>query len=143
MEYVPDAGMGFHAVTVKSMSLGNTVAAKAESTVPVNENGILDTGTNILLVSGSVYKGLQGAMCQDSSLASCAALWSGQCVSLTPSQVAAYPELSIELSTGLELKMTSIDYLLLGSPLATAPNQYCLGIRNGGDAGGAGFIIGK
>jgi len=142
VEYVPDAGMGFHAVTVKSMSLGNTVAAKDAARVPVNQVGILDTGTNVLLVSSDVHRGLQSAMCQDSSLASCASLWNGECLSLTPSQVAAYPDLSLELSTGLELKMSSKDYLLLGSPLASAPNQYCIGIRDGGDAGGSGFIIG-
>jgi hypothetical protein len=33
------------------------------------------------------------------------------------------------------------DYLLLGSPLAGGANNYCLGIKDGGSAGG-GFIIG-
>ena len=39
-------------------------------------------------------------------------------------------------------KMTFKDYLLLGSPLAKKGDQYCLGIRDGGSAGGSGFIIG-
>lgn len=142
VEYVPDAGRGFHSVTVKSMSLGNTVATRAAATVPVNEDGILDTGTNVLLVSTSVHQSLQSAMCQDASLTGCAAIWSGKCLALTPSEVASYPDLSMELSTGLELKMTAKDYLLLGSPLASSPNEYCSGIKDGGSAGGSGFIIG-
>jgi hypothetical protein len=37
--------------------------------------------------------------------------------------------------------MSPADYLLTGSPLAPTADAYCLGIKNGGDAGG-GFIIG-
>ena len=55
--------------------------------------------------------------------------------------MAAYPPLTLNLD-GVDLDMSSADYLLLGSPLATAAGQYCLGIRDGGSAGGTGFIIG-
>lgn len=43
---------------------------------------------------------------------------------------------------GTKLEMTSRDYLLRGSPLAKSAGQYCIGIKNGGNAGGSGFIIG-
>jgi hypothetical protein len=39
------------------------------------------------------------------------------------------------LTGNVPLKMTSADYLLLGSPQATGADQYCLGIRDGGSAG--------
>jgi len=49
-----------------------------------------------------------------------------------------YPTLKFQLD-GTELVMTSRDYLLRGSPIATSVGQYCLAIRNGGRTG---FIIG-
>ena len=60
---------------------------------------------------------------------------------LSEAQVDAYPPLALVLD-GIELEMSSRDYLLLGSPLASSAGQYCLGIRDGGSAGGSGFIIG-
>merc|ERR1712007_43182 len=57
---------------------------------------------------------------------------------MTDAQIDAYPALSMKLH-GATLEMTSRDYLLQGSPLATSDGQYCLGIRNGGRSG---FIIG-
>ena len=53
---------------------------------------------------------------------SCNELWNNKCVSLTESQVEAYPDLTIQLD-GVELVMSSRDYILLGSPLATSANQ--------------------
>jgi len=132
--YVPDSGLAFHSVKVTSMKLGS-------KTVQVGESAILDTGTNILLVPSRVYGDLKSSMCSDSSLANCSSLWQNQCMDLTDAQVAAYPPLSMQLD-GLTLDMTSEDYLLRGSPLATSAGQYCLGIRDGGSAGGSGFIIG-
>merc|ERR1712187_441611 len=60
---------------------------------------------------------------------------------LTDAELDAYPPLSLQLD-GISLDMTSRDYLLLGSPLAESASQYCIGIRDGGSAGGSGFIIG-
>jgi len=133
--YVPDAGVGFHSVSVSTVTLGSGEPIK------VGKAAILDTGTNVLLVPTKLMNQLQAQMCADSSLASCAALWQNECVSLTDEQVAAYPPLSLQLD-GISLAMTAKDYLLLGSPLATSAGQYCLGIRDGGNAGGSGFIIG-
>merc|ERR1712039_624507 len=65
----------------------------------------------------------------------------GKCFDLTDAEVAAYPPLTMQLA-GTTLDMSSADYLLKGSPLAASAGQYCLGIRNGGSAGGSGFIIG-
>merc|ERR1712194_543297 len=111
------------------------------STIQVGMSAILDTGTNVLLLPSRVFSGVQKSMCSDSSLARCSQLWSNSCVALTDAQVDAYPPLSMQLD-GISLQMTSRDYLLLGSPLAASAGQYCLGIRDGGSAGGSGFIIG-
>lgn len=146
VSYVPDSGYGFHAVEVDSISTTKMGVKKqrveVQSSVPVGASGILDTGTNILLVPGSVLSGLKSAICSDSSLAHCEALFEDDCFTLTEAEVAAYPGLALNLKNGVSLHMSSKDYLLLGSPLAKAPSDYCLGIRNGGSAGGSGFIIG-
>eukprot|EP00747_Dinoflagellata_sp_TGD_P181006 gnl/TRDRNA2_/TRDRNA2_34401_c0_seq2.p1 gnl/TRDRNA2_/TRDRNA2_34401_c0~~gnl/TRDRNA2_/TRDRNA2_34401_c0_seq2.p1 ORF type:complete len:409 (+),score=52.38 gnl/TRDRNA2_/TRDRNA2_34401_c0_seq2:59-1285(+) len=132
--YVPDSGIGFHAVKVANLKLGN-------ESLEVGENAILDTGTNVLLLPSRVYSKVQRSMCTDSKLAFCAELWKNQCFAMTDDQIDMYPALSLELD-GTSLQMTSRDYLLRGSPLAGAPDQFCLGIRDGGMAGGSGFIIG-
>lgn len=136
--YVPDVGAGFHSVKVESLVLGGEVLAGTGG------SAILDTGTNVLLVPSKAMKALQSSMCADPSIAtSCTALWTSaaQCADLTEAQVDAFPPLALRLD-GLDLNMTSRDYLLRGSPLAASAGQFCLGIRDGGSAGGSGFIIG-
>lgn len=59
-----------------------------------------------------------------------------------PVSARADPAMTLVLSTGLGLDMTAKDYLLKGSPLAASPDLYCIGIKDGGSAGGTGFIIG-
>jgi len=139
VSYVPDVGQGFHSVQVVSMKLGGATTSYAP--VPVNEAAILDTGTNVLLAPKTVISALQQSMCNDTSLAHCNALWQNECVALTDEEVAQYPPLTMVIDKNLELHMSSKDYLLLGSPLASSAGQYCIGIRDGGSAGG-GFIIG-
>ena len=146
VEYVKDVGQGFHSVQVESITVGASAAAASPSVavgkdVPVGNAAILDTGTNILLVPKSLLAPLQAAMCADTSLASCNDLWADTCLPLSDAQLAAYPPMSLNLDNGVKLAMTAKDYLLLGSPLAGAAGNYCLGIKDGGDAGG-GFIIG-
>lgn len=137
--YVSDVGLGFHSVRVNSLDLAGSVGASIE----VGASAILDTGTNVLLLPSKVMAQLKEAMCADTTLSQCATLWgSGACASLTPEEVEAYPVLSLQLSDEVTLKMNSTDYLLLGSPQAKSAGQYCLGIRDGGSAGGSGFIIG-
>eukprot|EP00931_Biecheleriopsis_adriatica_P054981 TRINITY_DN32418_c0_g1_i1.p1 TRINITY_DN32418_c0_g1~~TRINITY_DN32418_c0_g1_i1.p1 ORF type:complete len:431 (+),score=69.67 TRINITY_DN32418_c0_g1_i1:67-1293(+) len=132
--YVPDSGALFHSVSVASLKLG-------ESTIEVGESAILDTGTNVLLLPSAVFAQVHKSMCSDASLAGCNELWSNNCVTMTDAQMDAYPPLALQLD-GVALQMTSHDYLLLGSPLASSAGQVCLGIRDGGSAGGSGFIIG-
>lgn len=132
--YVPDSGLGFHSVSVASLNLGG-------SKITVGKSAILDTGTNVLLLPSSTFAEMRRLMCSDASLASCAELWGNDCVDMTDAQVDAYPPLALQLH-GAVLEMTSRDYLLRGSPIATSASQYCLGIRDGGNAGGSGFIIG-
>jgi len=149
VDYVKDVGQGFHSVHVESITIGGSSVtasspaspADVGSVVQVGKAAILDTGTNILLVPATLLKPLQAAMCADSSLASCSDLWADKCLPLTDAQLAAYPPMSLDLDNGVKLAMTAKDYLLLGSPLAGNAGNYCLGIKDGGDAGG-GFIIG-
>lgn len=149
VDYVKDVGQGFHSVHVESITIGGISVtasppaspADVGSVVQVGKAAILDTGTNILLVPATLLKPLQAAMCADSSLASCSDLWADKCLPLTDAQLAAYPPMSLDLDNGVKLAMTAKDYLLLGSPLAGNAGNYCLGIKDGGDAGG-GFIIG-
>lgn len=147
VSYVPDSGEGaFRAVHVGSFAFGGSPSSpagyRASAPVPVGKTAILDTGTNILLVPGDLLGPMQAAMCgSGDALAHCSDLWAGKCFPLTASQVAAYPDLSINLSNGVQLVMGPGDYLLLGSPLAGDPSNFCLGIKDGGSAGG-GFIIG-
>lgn len=131
--YVDDVGNGFRAVQVNDMVLGNT-------SLKISGSAILDTGTNVLLVPSQAMPVLQSSMC-NSGLKNCDELWANKCVELTQEEVAAYPPLAMRLD-GIDLEMTSEDYLLQGSPLASSRTQYCLGIRDGGSAGGNGFIIG-
>jgi len=133
--YVPDSGVLFHSVKVAQILVGN-------ESVPVNANGILDTGTNVLLVPSGLHKKMQSAMCADASLPHCDKLWDNQCFEMTEEEVDSYPPVNLELH-GVTLEMSSRDYLLLGSPLASVANQYCIGIRSGGPAASpSSFIIG-
>jgi len=144
VSYVPDVGLGFHSVQVvgvKGLGLQSGASGGVDWAVPVGKPAILDTGTNILLVPLALLKKMQAAMCSDTSLANCNALWEGKCMPMSASQLAAYPPIALQLNTGLELNMGVKDYLLLGSPLAGGAQNYCLGIKDGGSAGG-GFIIG-
>lgn len=139
VNYVPDVGLGFHSVKVESLLLNGH--SPSPTTIGVGKSAILDTGTNVLLLPSSVMSDLQESMCLDSKLKSCNDLWTKKCVTLTADEIAAYPPLSMKLD-GLTLDMSPEDYLLFGSPQASSPDQVCLGIRDGGSAGGSGFIIG-
>jgi len=131
VEYVPDTGFIYNTVDVSYITLGT-------ARINVGDGAILDSGTNILLLAPSVYGQTQEAMCADSSLANCAGLWSNNCFDMSEAEVDAYPPLKFQLD-GVELQMTSRDYLLQGSPVATSARKYCLAIRSGGSTG---FIIG-
>jgi hypothetical protein len=76
-------------------------------------------GTNVLLLPPALLSALGSAMCANTSLPQCSALWDNQCVSLTDAQIDLYPSLALELSN-TTLHMTPRDYLLLGSPLGAS-----------------------
>ena len=135
VQYVADVGLGFHSVQVESLALDG------KEDIQVGEAAILDTGTNVLLAPTKVMNALQNHMCSDQSLTGCKALWQNECIELSEKELDAYPNLAMKLD-GTTLQMSSRDYLLRGSPLAKQADQYCLGIRDGGSAGGSGFIIG-
>lgn len=130
VKYVPDTGFIYNTVDVSSLSIGG-------QQIHVGDGAILDSGTNILLLGSSVYSQLKKGMCADSSLANCEGFWSNSCFSMSDAEIDKYPTLKMQLD-GVQLEMTSREYILPDSPLA-APGQYCLGIRDGGRTG---FIIG-
>lgn len=135
IEYVPNAGLGFSAVTVGALSLGGIE-------INYGKSAILDTGTNVLLLPSTLMTQLEDAMCADDTLTSCSDLWDGTCLDFSDDEVDAYPDLAMKLDNNVTLTMTARDYILRGSPLASTPSQYCIGIKDGGSAGGSGFIIG-
>jgi len=138
--YVKDVGIGFHSVQVNAISVSSVNSSSAS--LSVNEPAILDTGTNVLLLPSKLLTRLRSIMCVGSQATTCESLFSGKCVSMTTSDIASWPSLQLHLSNQLTLDMNSSDYLLRGSPQATNPNYVCLGLRDGGAAGGSGFIIG-
>ena len=144
MAYVPDVGGGeFWAVAAESLQLDNETAFSLFSMFD-GGRAILDICTNVLLLPTKAMSAVKRRMCADAThRPSCVELWSGDCVALTETAVAAFPDLSINLKGGVTLVMRSTDYLLQGSPLAATQGQYCLAIRDGGSAGGTGFIIGQ
>jgi len=131
IQYVPDSGWIYNTVDVSSLTVGG-------QQIHVGDGAILDSGTNILLLGSSVYSRTHQAMCSDSSLKNCDGFWSNKCFDMSEAAVDKYPPLKFQLD-GVELEMTSRDYLLQGSPIAASAGQYCLAIRNGGRTG---FIIG-
>ena len=50
VDYVPDSGHGFHSVEVASITLGGTAGGSAAASIQVGKSGILDTGTNELML---------------------------------------------------------------------------------------------
>ena len=144
VEYVPDSGHGFHSVHVAALSVGSggQISGVGSADIPVESNAILDTGTNVLLLPSHLISALQSQICERGSLPSCTDLFSNRCVALEESQVDSYPALNLHLTNNVTLHMSARDYLLKGSPQAKVAGQYCLGIRDGGSAGGSGFIIG-
>jgi|TARA_B110000902_G_C14028170_1_gene482978 hypothetical protein len=103
-----------------------------------------DTGTNVLLLPRSLMTTIEASMCTMVSSAKCKTLWAktDNCVALTAAEIATFPSMILNLENSVDLHMSSRDYLLQGSPTCSVAGQYALGIRDGGSAGGSGFIIG-
>ncbi|KAJ8612923.1 hypothetical protein CTAYLR_006201 [Chrysophaeum taylorii] len=141
--YVSNAGSYYDGVVVESLIVAGRTRSRmvARSTIAVGSTAILDTGTNVLLLPTDLLAELEASVCTDDTLVSCEDLFDNVCLDLTDDQVDAYPDLLLRLE-GIDLTMTSRDYLLRGSALATTYAQYCIGIRDGGSDGGSGFIIG-
>jgi hypothetical protein len=128
-----------NAVTVSTISVGQNIS------IPVSEGdsmAFLDTGTNDIVLPESLYTAVETAVCGSAggATAHCRAFFQqGTCAALTPSQLDAFPEIVLHLDKGIELRMTSRDYLLYGSPAAASADEVCLGIGKGGEGF---FIIG-
>jgi hypothetical protein len=148
IQYVPSQRpkTGFHReVEVPSLFIdGRTVSNPGNSFS--GDRAILSTGTNYLALPGDLYNATQDAVCGNSSLAHCFEFFMGSkppaltsCHSLTEAEVDAYPDITLELVNGVQLTMSSRDYLLKGSPAATSAGQYCFGIGSTERA----FIIGE
>lgn len=122
-----------YGVHVRSVRVG-------DKAFEVGHTAVMDSGTNILLLPRKLHDAVKDWMCTDSMFSFCKELWNHTCQSMTPEQIDAYPQFHIELD-GVSLEMSPRDYILLGSPLAKSPDQYCIGIRDGGD-NIQGFMIG-
>ena len=143
IQYVPDAGLGFHSVKVEALQIvGAGGANSTTASVSVDEAAILDTGTNVLLLPTDTLQAVQGPICTGSIADKCTELFDGKCMPLTDDEIQAFPALELSLDNNVTLHMSSYDYLLTGSPQAASQDDVCLGLRDGGSAGGSGFIIG-
>merc|ERR1712118_595099 len=112
ISYVADSGFAFHGVNVESIEVGGRRVA-------VKQDGILDTGTNVLVVPTDLYSELEKAMCADPSLPHCHDFWASKCFALSDAEVSKFPQLTSQLNR-TTLKMNSRDYLLHGSPLSAS-----------------------
>ena len=140
IEYVPSTNRtSWHEMEVKHITLTGGEWSK-NITVPFGiyaNRAILDTGTNDLLLPTDVYRETRRTICNDRRLKHCEAFFNNSCFYLSEWEVDAYPDLTLQLDLGVQLHMTSRDYLLQSSP-AGRPGQYCFGISDGGGF----FIIG-
>jgi len=96
-----------------------------------NGTGLLDSGTNILILPSILFAQTRDVMCGHASRPHCEGLWRGECVVMRDEEIDEFPLLRFTLD-GATLEMTSRDYLLIGSPLADSEDQRCLGISDGG-----------
>lgn len=96
-----------------------------------NGTGLLDSGTNILILPSALFAQARDAMCGHPFRPHCESLWRGECAAMSDREIDEYPTLQFGLD-GTTIAMSSRDYLLLGSPLADTEDQRCLGISDGG-----------
>jgi hypothetical protein len=108
-----------------------------------NQVAILDSGTNVLLVTDQMFQSMKEIFvnnCSSNPLVGICdvtngTLFDGQCFPLTAKQMAAYPPIVFRLAE-LTLTLQPVDYLIYVSQFG----MKCLGIRNTGDFGL--FIVG-
>jgi len=136
---------GLYQMPLRGITLNGTALAVE------NKVAILDSGTNVLLLPTPAFSSLRRAMTDFCAAPGGAQLhgvcdvpagatfFDGVCFAMTTAQLAAFPPLALEVQ-GASLKMGARNYFKRGAvgSGATAPDQYCLAVR---DTGANGFLI--
>lgn len=138
MQYTPDTGRGgFYQMGLQQITIGGQAISGTEQDI------IIDTGTNILLLPSEAYASLRKTMegmCSHTNLTGICNLSSGKglfdkaCFAMSDAEFAAFPLLTLNLP-GVTLNMTAANYLLKGYLPGSTPSQYCLGIDETGPGG--------
>jgi len=138
MQYTPNSGGGqFYQMNLNGINVGSNSVFVDEQQV------IIDSGTNILLVPDETYSSMKStflSMCNSVKLhgicdvASDQTLFDNKCYVFSPNQVAAFPNITIAVQ-GIDLVMNAANYILLNYGVNFKPGQSCLGIASTGPQG--------
>eukprot|EP00163_Fabomonas_tropica_P003162 TRINITY_DN12634_c0_g1_i1.p1 TRINITY_DN12634_c0_g1~~TRINITY_DN12634_c0_g1_i1.p1 ORF type:complete len:454 (+),score=114.32 TRINITY_DN12634_c0_g1_i1:59-1420(+) len=129
--WAPMAGFGYYSNQFNSVTIGTQVQA------PVQNQIIIDSGTNVLLLEDAMFDFIKDtikAQCSSSSLhgvcdvpSGSKDLFSGGCFTFTEAQKAAFPNITLNLQ-GANLTLSGDDYLV-DHP---TKSETCYGISNTG-----------
>lgn len=140
VQYTEDVGGGqFYAMQLNSIGVGN-------SNVPVSvveEQVIIDSGTNIVLLPDETYTSMKQSflsLCSSVNLhgicdvSQDATLFDGSCYTFTQQQLNAFPNVTFTVPN-INLVLQPSNYILKNYGTNFQPGQYCLGIDNTGPGG--------
>jgi len=143
IQWTPNtAGGSGYGVNLQGLTVfGQTISQVAD------RGAILDSGTNVLLIPHNAFQAVANAFYQSCNSGSnlvgvCnipndQSLFSGNCFPMTPDQVNAFPNVTLNL-VGVTINMPPYTYLNQFVPESKNPLLFCLGIR---DTGRGGFTI--
>ena len=143
IQYTPNVGNGFYSMQITGIQLN-----KSANVFLDEQQVIIDSGTNILLLPDESYtsmKKLMLDMCSTVNLHgicdvnSTETLFDNVCYNFTQAQIDMFPTITFQV-TGIELEMTAAQYILFEYGVNFKAGESCLGISSTG-AGGL-FIVG-
>jgi hypothetical protein len=117
---------GEYAVNMNGLSVGGVAIPFSQQDV------VLDSGTNILLLDPTTYGAFQNQLTQCSNCAHVNSLFNGACHNLTASEVNAFPSLQLSLDAGVVLTMPPSSYLV---PHTLHGGALCLAVLSSGAGG--------
>jgi len=136
-----DGGLtAWYVVWMDQWRFGNT--SLGISADELNENNVIvDSGTTLIVVPKFVYQAIAKVllgMCSTNNMPGICGnppngsqLFAGDCIQMTPAQLAVFPNLTISLYEIHPLTIYPIDYLWQGAGI---PGWYCLGIQPMGNS---------
>merc|ERR1712137_359565 len=133
--------MGYVVELVDIQVFGQSIGVNAS--VYNRGDTIVDSGTTLLYLPITAYKSLANnfaASCPDSHLKGVCShgnIFLGDCVSLSASDIAQYPDITFEFGSGIKVNLPPQYYLVKGF---CSGGDYALGI--GPEAGADGTILG-